>query len=58
MVVESNPTDCKIEYTGQSQCYMCVFKGMKKRTNYQCGTHKIAICILGCYDMHRNNTHL
>jgi len=58
MMLEASLEDCKLVYSGQAPCVICALNKQKKRTNYMCKTHQKSVCILECYDFHRNNTHL
>ena len=58
IIVELEEEDCKLEYYGKTRCKICEIKNIQKYTSYCCGTHKIPVCILSCYDTHRKNLHI
>ena len=53
MIIESSEEPCQLQYNFKTYCEVCKGNGFKKYTSYFCGTHKIPVCILSCYDLHR-----
>jgi len=51
-------SDCKLGYGTKRKCQICLLKGQDKKMSYQCFKHSLPVCVLHCYDVHRNNVDL
>ena len=55
MTLALDESDCRLVYATKRLCEICSSKGLDKKTSYQCLKHNISVCVLNCYDIHRNN---